>query len=165
MSGDAVGIRPITSADIERLATFLHTHLNSRVSAAAWAAAMQPPWSNAWPNHGFFLQYQSEVVGVYLAFYSDRMIDGRLERFCNLGAWCVLEEYRAHGLRLIHRLLGQRGYHFTDLSPRRFLTCPGRSPLEASGFPPHPTMLQAPSPAETARSTETTPTPRPPATR
>ena len=49
--------------------------------------------------------------------------------------------------------------------PRRFLTCPGRSRLEASGFPRHPTMLQAPSPAKTARSTRTTPTPRPPATR
>ena len=112
-----VELGPITGADIECVATFLHAHLNSRVSAATWAAAMQPPWSSAWPNHGFFLQHQGEVVGAYLAFYSDRMIDGRLERFCNLSAWCVLEEYRAHGLRLIQRLLRQRDYHFTDLSP------------------------------------------------
>jgi hypothetical protein len=117
MAVDAVGLGPITSADLERVATFLHAHLNSRVSAAAWAAAMQPPWSSAWPNHGFFLQHHGEVVGAYLAFYSDRMIDGRLERFCNLGAWCVLEQYRTHGLRLVRSLLGQRGYHFTDLSP------------------------------------------------
>jgi hypothetical protein len=117
MSVEAVGLGPITSSDIERVATFLHAHLNSRVSAAAWEAAMRPPWSNAWLNHGFFLQHHREVVGAYLAFYSDRMIDGRLERFCNLGAWCVLEQYRAHGLRLVRGLLGQRGYHFTDLSP------------------------------------------------
>jgi hypothetical protein len=54
---------------------------------------------------------------VYLAFYSERMINGHLERFCNLGAWCVLEEYRAQGLRLIRGLLRQGDYHFTDLSP------------------------------------------------
>ena len=52
-----------------------------------------------------------------LAFYSERVIDGRHERFCNLGAWCVSPEYRFHGLRLLKAALSQEGYHFTDLSP------------------------------------------------
>ena len=117
MPVEAVELRPITSADIERVAAFLHAHLNSRISAADWAAAMEPLWSDGWPNHGFFLQQQGEIVGAHLAFYSERMIHGSLERFCNLGAWCVLEQYRAHGLRLLSSLVGQRGYHFTDLSP------------------------------------------------
>src|SRR5215211_7378291 len=108
MSGEAIKLGPIRGAEIERVAAFLHAHLNSRVSAVGWAAAMQPPWSNIWPNHGFFLEHQGEVVGAYLAFYSDRMIDGHLERFCNLGAWCVLGQYRAHGLRLLRSLLRQR---------------------------------------------------------
>ena len=112
-----VELGPITRADIERVATFLHAHLNSRISAAAWAAAMKPPWSDGWPNHGFLLQQDGQMVGAYLAFYSERRINGVLERFCNLGAWCVLEEHRAHGVRLVRGLLRQRGYHFTDLSP------------------------------------------------
>jgi hypothetical protein len=58
-----------------------------------------------------------KVVGAYLAFYSERMIDGRRERFCNLGAWCVLPNYRFYSLRLLKALLAQEGYHFTDLSP------------------------------------------------
>jgi hypothetical protein len=57
------------------------------------------------------------VVGVYLAFYAARMIDGRPQRFCNLAAWCVLADYRFHGPRLLKALLAQPGYHFTDLSP------------------------------------------------
>ena len=57
------------------------------------------------------------VVGAHLAFYSERTIDGRTERFCNLGAWCVLPDHRFHGLRLLKALLAQDGYHFTDLSP------------------------------------------------
>ena len=36
------------------------------------------------------------VVGAHLAFYSERTIDGRSERFCNLGAWCVLPDHRFH---------------------------------------------------------------------
>jgi hypothetical protein len=57
------------------------------------------------------------IVGAYLAFYSERLIEGAREKFCNLAAFCVLEEYRANGLRLVRALLAQRRYHFTDLSP------------------------------------------------
>jgi hypothetical protein len=58
-----------------------------------------------------------EVVGAYFAYYSERTIDGRNERFCNLGPWSVLPQYRLHALRLLMALLAQDGYHFTDLTP------------------------------------------------
>ncbi|MFC9786499.1 hypothetical protein [Rhodococcus sp. NPDC127528] len=99
------------------MAEFLHAELNSRVSSEAWAAAITPQWSAEQPNHGFLLRAGDRVVGVYLAFYSERTIDGWPERFCNLGAWCVLDAYRARGVRLLFALLAQRGFHFTDLSP------------------------------------------------
>ena len=57
------------------------------------------------------------VVGVYLAFYSERFIADQVERFCNLGSWSVLPEYRLHSVRLLKALLAQDGYHFTDLAP------------------------------------------------
>ncbi|KAE8764907.1 hypothetical protein GB883_06610 [Georgenia thermotolerans] len=57
------------------------------------------------------------MVGAYLAFYSERGIDGRPERFCNLAAWCVEEGYRSQGLRLLRAALRQKGYHLTDFSP------------------------------------------------
>ncbi|MBA2954227.1 hypothetical protein GON03_07830 [Nocardioides sp. MAH-18] len=57
------------------------------------------------------------MVGVHLAFYSQRLVDGVVEDFCNLGAWCVLEPHRSHGIRMLRALLAQPGYTFTDLSP------------------------------------------------
>ena len=57
------------------------------------------------------------MVGAYLAYYSERQVDGRPEQFCNLGAWCVLDGHRHQGIRLLTRLLAQKGYHFTDFSP------------------------------------------------
>jgi hypothetical protein len=57
------------------------------------------------------------VVGACLALYSERMIDGHPRRICNLGVWCVTDEHRATGLRLLRSLLRQRGYTFTDLTP------------------------------------------------
>jgi hypothetical protein len=112
-----VKLAPIESADVAAVAEFLHAHLNSRVPTAAWRAAMSVPWKVDAPNFGFMLTADEAVVGVYLAFYSQRCVAGQPERFCNLGAWCVLPQYRFHGIRLLKALLAQEGYHFTDLSP------------------------------------------------
>jgi hypothetical protein len=112
-----VQLRPITDADVPRAAEFLHANLNSRVSAADWAASVDVPWDVERPNAGFMLLDGETVVGAHFAFYSDRVVDGTRERFCCLGAWCVLPEYRFHSLRLLKALLAQEGYQFTDLSP------------------------------------------------
>ncbi|TFD79474.1 hypothetical protein E3T48_05730 [Cryobacterium fucosi] len=57
------------------------------------------------------------MVGAYVAVYSERDVDGERRRFCNLAAFCVLEDYRAHSLRLMRAILAQRGFEFTDFSP------------------------------------------------
>lgn len=117
----AVLLAPITGDDLAEVGAFLHDRLNRRVSAQAWAEAIVPTWPVRSPNHGFLLRDNRSkdrpVVGVQLAFYAEREIDGRPERFCNLGAWCVLEGYREHGLRLLRAVLAQRDHHVTDLSP------------------------------------------------
>lgn len=112
-----IQLAPITAADLPSVADFLHANLNRRVPVGAWERAVQVPWKAAAPNHGFLLHDGETIVGVYLAYYSERAIDGRPELFCDLGAWCVRPEYRFHGPRLLKALLAQQGYHFTDLSP------------------------------------------------
>lgn len=112
-----VQLAPIADGDLRPVAEFLHAQLNTRVPVDHWAEAVDVPWEVDKPNAGFMLLDGDEVVGVQLAFYSERILDGRRERFCNLGAWCVLPGYRFHGLRLLKAVLSQEGYHFTDLSP------------------------------------------------
>src|SRR6201991_1003563 len=113
-----VRLAPITSGDVRAVAEFLHAKLNGRVPVAAWARAMDVPWKVDAPDHGVMLLDDSgTVVGALLAYYCEREIAGRAERFCNLGAWCVLPEQRFHSLKLLKALLAQPWYHFTDLSP------------------------------------------------
>jgi hypothetical protein len=114
-----VSVVAIGAADAARVGEFLHANLNDRVAPAEWARALDVSWPVDRPNAGFMLLDGDAVVGVQLAFYSERTIDGRPEPFCNLGAWCVLPDYRLHSLRLLRAVLGQDGYHFTDLSPSR----------------------------------------------
>jgi hypothetical protein len=113
-------VAPITCAEVPEVAAFLHANFDDGVP---WARSyMALPWQVDAPNRGFMLRDGERVVGAYLAFYSERLIAGRVERFCNLGAWCVLPEYRLHSVRLLNALLAQRGYHFTDLSPNETVT-------------------------------------------
>ena len=46
------------------------------------------------------------MVGVYLAFYSERKSTAGRSDFCNLAAWCVLDEYRSHRSAAAQRAAG-----------------------------------------------------------
>lgn len=108
-------VAAIRDADIPAVADFLHANHNDRIPWAQTCAAV--PWKVDAPNHGFMLRDGENIVGTLLALYSERMVDGRIERFCNLGSWCVLPGYRSRSIPLLNALLAQQGYHFTVLSP------------------------------------------------
>jgi len=111
----AVDLAMITRADVPRVSAFLHEHLDAEVSAERWARAIDVPWS---AELGYMLVDGDAVVGAQLAWRSERTVAGRTERFCNLGSWCVLPEYRGHSLRLLRAALADRDCSYTDLSPR-----------------------------------------------
>ncbi len=110
-----VELTPITEADLAEVADFLSVNHNDRVP---WESACSTvPWKVEAPNFGFMLRDGPNVVGTLLALYSQRRVAGRVERFCNMGSWCVLSEYRSRSMSLLDALLAQDGYHFTVLSP------------------------------------------------
>lgn len=113
----SVVVRAIERTDLADVGAFLTAQLNPRVSPAEWERAIDVPWKVDAPNHGFLLSDEGRVVGVNLAFYSERELAGVTESICNLGAWCVEEKYRFHSVKLVKTLLAQPGYTFTDLSP------------------------------------------------
>lgn len=115
----SVEVEPITEADIPAVAEFLRTTIGPHITTADWIRAMTPNWEVAQPNYGFLLRQHGRVVGAHLALYSERTIDGRVQRFCNLGTWAVAEEHRAAGLRLLRSILRQKDFTFTDLTPNR----------------------------------------------
>jgi hypothetical protein len=115
-----VVLSPITDADVAAVADFLHVNYDDRVP---WARSLlAEPWKVEAPNHGFVLRDGQRIVGAHTAFYSERLVGGSLERFCDLGTWYVLPEFRSHSIRLIKALLAQPGFHFSALSPSHDVT-------------------------------------------
>ncbi|MFZ0229683.1 MAG: hypothetical protein WAL41_22680, partial [Mycobacterium sp.] len=104
-----VELAPITDADVAAVADFLHAKLIERVPRAR--SYLVVPWKVEPPNRGFMVRDGQHVVGAYLAFYSERLVAGRMERFCNLGACYVLPVYGFHSVRLLKALLAKDGYH------------------------------------------------------
>ena len=110
-------VEPITETRISDVCRFLHAHLDPNMPPEKWRAAFEPPWEVDAPNRGFVLLDGGELVGVLGAMYSDRLIRGTREQFCNLFGWFVLPTHRRHSLKLLYAALSAKNYHFTDLSP------------------------------------------------
>jgi hypothetical protein len=113
----AVSLRPITDDDLDAIARFLHAHHDSSVPVEGFRQSFAAHQSGVRPNSGVMLVDGDDVVGAYLAYYSDRVVEGRVHRICNLGSWYVLPNYRRHSLKMAKAILTQDGFDFLDLSP------------------------------------------------
>ena len=110
-------VLPIHAEHLLEVGNFLHQNLAQRISPQAWMGSLQHRWATEQPNFGMQLKADGQLVGVLLAVYSDQLIDGQVEKFCNPHSWCVLDEHRHASINLVLALLRQRGYHFTMFTP------------------------------------------------
>lgn len=81
----------------------------------------RPLFSSAWAKQGaspgFVMTDGGRIVGVLGTIFSDRVINGEPERFCNLHTWFVKEEYRGYSLSLMRPITKLKDCTITDLSP------------------------------------------------
>lgn len=108
---------PIHAEHLPAVGAFLHENLNNKFSAQRWVESLTHPWAANAPNYGMQLLEDGRIVGVFCAIYSDQVIKGQIERFCNPHSWCVLESHRRHSIGLILQIIRQPGYHFTMFTP------------------------------------------------
>ncbi len=107
---------PITESNAQRVGEFLHANMNPDIPVDVWVRSLRAPWDPD-AECGVALVDGEQVVGAYVAYPSEREIDGRAERMCNLGTWCVLPSHRAGSLGLLKALLDDGERSFVDLSP------------------------------------------------
>ncbi len=117
-----MNITPVLPEHLADVGQFLHDNLNRRFSAQQWINSLTHPWAKFVPNHGMQLRDGSRLVGVFCAIYSDQVIDGKVEHFCNPHSWCVLETHRQHSIGLVLNIIKQTGYHFTMFTPNATVT-------------------------------------------
>lgn len=115
-------VSPILAEHLDEVGQFLHEHMNRAFTPQRWVESVTHRWAAEVPNYGMQLRDDGRLAGVFLATYSDQVIDGRVERFCNPHSWCVLESHRRHGIGLVLQLVRQPGYHYTMFTPNPKVT-------------------------------------------
>jgi hypothetical protein len=82
-----------------------------------WRNVFDYPWDNGEGHCGYALLDDGKVVGMLGMVFSERLINGSINRFCNLHTWWVHEDYRGQSLRLLNPLLKLDGYTITHFTP------------------------------------------------
>ena len=113
----SVEIHPATLDDVDRVCAFLEQNMNRGIPAAQFRWLFEYPWCKNRPNSGYILEHAGHLVGYLGAFYAERTINGRTEKFCNPTNWCVLKEYRHASLSLLVRLLSLPDLNVNELTP------------------------------------------------
>lgn len=114
----SIQIRPAGLSDQREVCALLHRDMDPSVPEARFANLFHYPWLNAKPDHGFVLLDGERLAGYISTIYSDREINGRMERFCNLSSWYVEPACRNHSLKLLSACHRDRELTFTNITAR-----------------------------------------------
>src|SRR5262245_20280559 len=91
-------VRPAEEGDIDRVVDLLYDNMSQKVSKERWRRLLDYPWRPADADRGRIAVDEERVVGFLGLVYADRLIGGRIERFCNICAWYLLKSHRGQGI-------------------------------------------------------------------
>ncbi len=104
-------IRPIGRSDVDAVVALLKRQHMADLPVERIRSIVLHDWPVDRPNYGYLLEADGRVVGCILAAYSERLIRGRVERFCNIGTWYVEPGFRNHSLPLSWKMSELWGTH------------------------------------------------------
>lgn len=95
--------------DFERILPLLQGFRNvTQLDKTAWQRQFNFPFGKVEDHCGYMLLADQKPVGFLGAIFSQRMIRGKLEKFCDLAAWIVDENYRNNSLSLLFPVLREK---------------------------------------------------------
>lgn len=84
-----------------------------------WSSLFKYGWAQPRSQLGYVLMDDGAVVGVLGTAFSERIVDGRSHRFCNLHTWLVNAAHRGSSLALMRPVLRLTDHTITDFTPTR----------------------------------------------
>jgi hypothetical protein len=90
---------------------------NTEIPKEVWRRLLRPQWRLDGMHCGLGLVDQGRLVGFIGTLFSERVIEGRVERFCNLSSLIVREAYRRHGWMLMFSAVREEDCIITIFTP------------------------------------------------
>lgn len=111
-----VSVKKVYPAMFEEIYPLLKEFDASGLPKKIWENTFKYNWSKEEDYCGYALFHGDKVVGFLGLIFSQRTINNKLEKFCNLHTWYVQEDFRDYSLSLLMPALRLKDYTFTDLS-------------------------------------------------
>ena len=92
---------------------------NKHLTVEDWKNIFDYKWDQEKKYCGYGLFDGKKLVGFIGLIFSQRLIDNKIERFCNVTSWIVRKKYREYSLLLMQPVLRLRNHTITDLTPSR----------------------------------------------
>lgn len=131
-------VEKATSKDFERIHPLLLRFNVPRITKADWRKIFTNHWDAPEGFCGYMLLKNGTAKGYLGAIFSRRVIDGEVEKFCNMTSWIVDKDCRGQSLALILELLKLKQYTITNFTPSRNVS----AILQKLGFTPIETQQQ-----------------------
>jgi hypothetical protein len=84
-----------------------------------WRRIFDYTWDRDEDYVGYALQDQGRVVGFLGLIFSERLIQGKKEKFCNLSSWIVKKDYSSESIALILDVRNLQEHTLTNLTPSK----------------------------------------------
>jgi hypothetical protein len=81
------------------------------------AKIFQYKWERKESHCGLVLLDGDKTVGFLGMIFSRRLINDKMEKFCNLTSWYIHKDYRSRAISMILPLQAMKDYTITDLTP------------------------------------------------
>lgn len=111
-------VSKVSKQDFDLIFPLLHNFDQSH-SKEQWKNIFEQPFNNGEDNCGYALFDGDKVVGFLGYIYSNKLIEKKSKKFCNLTTWIVDEEYRNNSLQLIYPILKMKDYCITNYIPAK----------------------------------------------
>ena len=107
----------VSARDFGRIHSSLLIELDPKIPRGRWQRLFEWGWENPEDHSGFALvDGAGQFVGFMATIYSDQMVSGRTERFCNVSSWIVKEGFRSSALSLLLPVISRPELTVTNLT-------------------------------------------------
>jgi hypothetical protein len=109
-------IRKAVSADFDQVYPLLSGFGDSPIAKESWRKIFVPPWPTSEDFCGYVLLQDGAVKGYLGLIFSQRMLNNKAEKFCNMTSWIVNEDCRSQSLKLLLEVLKLKDYTLTNFT-------------------------------------------------
>jgi len=112
-----VDIKKAKAEDFENIYPLLQQLDNSRLTKHDWRQLFISHWSDKENYFGHVMMDKDKAVGFLGLLFSERVINDRVEKICNLTSWIVKEQYKSQSVLLLFPVLRMEDYTTTVFTP------------------------------------------------